>query len=71
MELKFQSPSRIWNNCIYSQIQESIMHIYVLESYFTLMLVSSEERYTRNEAKLEPKLEHMEPKFISVSSEII
>lgn len=47
------------------------MHIYVLESYFTLMLVSSRERDTRNEAKLEPKLEHMEPKFISVSSEIV
>lgn len=47
------------------------MHIYVLESYFTLMLVSSRERDTRNAAKLEPKVEHMEPKFISVSSEIV
>ena len=47
------------------------MHRYVLESLFTFMLVSSEERYTRNEAKLEPKLEHMDPKFISVSSELV
>ena len=35
------------------------------------MLISSEERYTRTEAKFEPKSEHMDPKFLSVSSELV